>query len=128
MDDLLKELLDRLGLVGKNHEELYDTECRDLMSNAVFDGFIRQIDYFFLPSDFGLYSPEANASVREALAAYIAEANAKAAALHLTSFHDRLSAFQNSDVKSESGDYFDDLFGYSNPSAFNAEGDIVELP
>jgi hypothetical protein len=57
----------------------------------------------------------------------IDEANVRTAALHLTSFHDRLSAFQNSKVKSDGGDYFDDLFGYSDPKAFNAEGDSVEL-
>ncbi len=43
------------------------------------------------------------------LAAYIDEANAKAAALHLESFHDRLSAFQNSDVRSDRGDYYDNF-------------------
>ncbi len=59
MDVLLKKLLDRLGLVGKDHEEVYDTECRDRMSDAIFDGFIRRLDDFFLPPDFGLYSPEA---------------------------------------------------------------------
>jgi hypothetical protein len=128
MDDLLKDLLDRLGLVGQNHEEIYDTECRDRMSTAVFDGFIRQLDDFVLPPEFGLYSPGANESVREALAIYINEANVRAAALHLISFHDRLSAFQNSQIKSTNrGDYFDDLFGYSDPKAFNAEGDIVEM-
>ena len=128
VDDLLKELLNRLGRVGNDHEEVYDTECRDRMSHAVFDGFIRRLDDFVLPSDLGLYSPEANASVREALAVYIDEANAKAVALHLTSFHHRLSVFQNGDLKSDGGDYFDDFFGYSDPDAFNTEGDPIELP
>ena len=126
MDELLKELLNRLGQVGKNHEEIYDTECRDRMSNAIFDGYIRRLDAFVLPSDFGLYSPEANTAVCEALASYIDRANAQANVLKLRSFHERLSAFQNGDVKSDRKDYFDDFFGYSRPDAFNSEGEIVE--
>jgi hypothetical protein len=126
MEDLLRDLLNRLGQVGEHHEEIYDTECRDRMSNAVFDGFIRRLDGFVLPSDFGLYSPDANARVREALATYIAEASVQAPALQLRSFHERLSAFQNGDVKSNGGDYFDDFFGYSRPDAFDCEGEIVE--
>jgi hypothetical protein len=125
MEVLLRDLLNRLGQVGVAHEEIYDTECRDRMSNAVFDGFIRPVDGFVLPSDFGLYSPDANARVREALARYIVDATRKATGLQLKSFHQRLAAFQNRDVKSDRGDYYDALFGYSDPNAFNAEGEAL---
>ena len=98
------------------------------MSNAIFDGFIRHRSDFILPSDFGLYSTGANAVVRDALAEYIDGANARATGLRLNSFHERLSAFQDGGVKSDRGDYFDDLFGYSSPDAFDANGEMIDEP
>lgn len=128
LEDVLRKLLFRLEQVGENHEEIYDTECRDRMSNAIFDGYVRRLDGFTLPSEFGLYALDANEAVREALGAYIAEANEKATALQLSSFHERLSALQNGEVKSIGGNYFDDFFGYLHPDAFNEEGECVEAP
>jgi hypothetical protein len=127
MDHLLKALLNQLERVGMSHEELYDTECRERMGNAVFDGFIRARDGFTLPSDFGLYSADANASVRNAISIYIAKANETAAALGMTSFHQRLSAFQNENVKSDvAGIYYDDVFGYSRPDLFTESGELID--
>src|SRR5262245_4349987 len=101
MEDLLKTLLNRLEGVGKTNEELYDTECRERLSGAVFDGFIKPVEGFDVPNGFGLYSPDANMKVRGAIGAYIADAKTRAAKMGLRSFHDRLAAFQNQNVRSD---------------------------
>jgi hypothetical protein len=128
VDELLRVLLNQLGRIGEVHEEIYDTECRDRMSSAIFDGFIRPLDEYVLPSDFGMYSPGVNIEVRKSLEFYIHAAKSMFSRLPANSFHERLSAFQNGAVKSEKGDCFDDLFGYSHPNAFNNEGNIIETP
>lgn len=128
MDDLLKELLNKLEIVGETHEELYDSEVREQMGNAIFDGFIRPKHGYLLPDAFGLYTDDGNSAVKDALAEYILAANAKASEIGLSSFHDRLASFQNPDVKSESTSaYYDDFFGYSRPEAFDSLGNVFEV-
>ncbi|HUT11543.1 MAG TPA: hypothetical protein VMY42_13665 [Thermoguttaceae bacterium] len=126
MEEVLRHLLNQLEQVGVDHEEVYDSECRERMGNAVMDGFVRDEGDFFLGDDFGLHSVEANRAVREALAEYIANARARAAELGLKTFHDRLAAFQNSDVESDKeGSFYDDFFGHSPPEAFDSAGNAI---
>ncbi len=127
MDEILKRLLNELEAIGEEHEEIYDSEVREQMSNAIFDGFIRPKDGFALLDELGMRSPIANQEVRAALANYIAAANAEAARAGVSSFHDRLAAFQNSEIDSDGeGAFYDDFFGYSRPDAFDALGDVLE--
>lgn len=45
----------------------------------------------------------------------------------LTTFQQRLAAFQNGNVRSNlEGSFFDDFFGWWNPEAFDGEGNVVE--
>jgi hypothetical protein len=126
MDELLRNLLDRLQEIGQEHEEIYDTECRERMSNAILNGFIRPLNDFSLASDFGLYSSDANARVREALGTYISEANKTAKQINLCCFHARLSAFQNETVRSKhEGVYYDDFFGYWRPESYSEKGEKI---
>ena len=71
MDDLLRDLLDSLDAVGEEHEEIYDTECREMMGEPIFNLFIKPTEGYQMPDDFGLYSSKANQQVRLALARYI---------------------------------------------------------
>lgn len=128
MGELLKALLDRLDLIGSTHHEIYDTECRERMSDVVFNGFIRPVADSQIPDDFGLYSADANALVREALANYIDAARDRGMGSGLRSFHDRLASFQDGKVCSNSGSYYDDFFGYSAPEAFNEAGEVIVAP
>ncbi|MGD9128641.1 MAG: hypothetical protein PVH19_14790 [Planctomycetia bacterium] len=126
MEELLLQLLNRLEKIGNVHEELYDTECRERISNAVMDGFIRKKIDFVLADDFGLHTTEANFAVKEALAEYITNANVKAIELGVDDFHKRLTAFQNSNVKSDGeGNFYDDFFGYSAPNTFDPLGNVI---
>ena len=129
MEELLRQLLNRLEGIGNDHEELYDTECREQMSDAVMKGFVRAASNYDLPHEFGLHSTEANRAVREALLEYVDRASAKASELGLSGFHDRLAAFQNSDVESDGeGSFYDDFFGYAAPEAFDALGNVIVQP
>lgn len=126
MGELLRRLLDRLDEIGAGHEELYDSDCRERMSNAIVEGFVRGKGTSDLPDHFGLHSTEGDQAVRAAIAKYITSANEKAAKEGLSSFHERLSAFQDSSVQSEQeGNFFDDFFGYSAPEQFDSEGRVV---
>ena len=123
MDELLKQLLNRLEAIGATNEEIYDTECRDRMGDAVFDGFIRPVMNFSLPLDFGLRGGATNDAVRTALSEYIDQASRLAPTLGASTFHQRLNAFQDGSVKSDvEGTCFDDFFGFSKPDAFDEAG------
>ena len=93
MDELLRQLLNRLEAIGATNEEIYDTECRDRMGDAVFDGFIRPVMNFSLPLDFGLLGSAANDAVRTALAEYMDQANRLAPTVGASTFHGRLKAY-----------------------------------
>lgn len=129
MNELLLELLNRLDAIGAdNHEEIYDSECRSQMRRPIFLGFIKPEKGYVVPDDFGLYSPEANRAVREALVRYIDAANAKAAELGIHTFHERLAAFQTNDVRSDvEWNYFDDFFSWSNPDHFDEKGNVIKM-
>ena len=101
MEELLRQLLNRLERIGNEHEELYDTECRDQMGDAVMNGFVRASSNYVLPDEFGLHSTETNLAVRQALQEFVAGATAKASEVGLGGFHDRLAAFQNPNVESD---------------------------
>lgn len=123
MDELLRLLLNRLEQIGRDHEELYDTECRQIMANAVTDGFLRDTVDYVVPSNFGLYSAHANTAVRIAITAYIRAAKSMADQVGAVSFHQRLAAFQDAHVKSDKeGCYYDDFFGFSSPDDFDPTG------
>lgn len=126
MDELLRELLNALDIIGQDHEEIYDSDCRQLLGNAVFHSFIRPKGNCQCPENFGLFSESANQQVKIVLTNYIRKASQLAQELGLNTFHQRLAAFQNSEVQSdiERNDY-DEFFGWSNPEQFDEEGNVI---
>jgi hypothetical protein len=126
MEELLRQLLNQLEQIGDQHEELYDSDCRERMSDAVMDGFVRDTKDFLLTDDFGLYSPTANRAVKDALRHYIESARLKATELGLAAFRDRLAAFQNPTVESDERNFYDDFFGHSDPEAFDTAGNVID--
>ena len=128
MEKLLLELLETLEEIGRSHEEVYDSDCRERMGDAVFYFFIAPSPSYELPRDFGLCSDDANQQVRAALSRYVESARELAARLGLADFHARLAAFQNSDVRTSRGrEQFDAFFGWSNPRCFDSSGRVVNL-
>src|SRR5262245_27167735 len=91
----LLELLESLEALGLEHEELYDSDVREQMSEAVHRGFIEPEPGYELPEEFGMFEPEGNAQVRAAISRYIVRAAARAAAIGLPEPNARLAAFQD---------------------------------
>ena len=127
MERILLELLCQLERLGEAHGELYDTEVRERMGDAVMEGYVRRSPQYLLPDQFGMNSAAGDARVREALAAYIERANGLAEEIGLTTFHARLAAFQDPAVRtpSDAAVDYDDLFGHTPPEWYDEAGNVL---
>jgi hypothetical protein len=122
MKEILSNLLEELEKIGESNEEIYDSECREKMDDAIWYGFLVPDIKYQLSDDFGLYNESANSLVKHALQKYIFEASNIAASNNM-SFLERLAAFQDNDVFTlGSKNDYNDFFGYSNPEEFNNSG------
>jgi hypothetical protein len=110
MKDELKNLLDRLEDIANEHEELFDTDVREQMYEAVYHGFIVQTPGYTLPNSFGVFEPAGNAKVRAALAEFIAAAKQSGPG----SSEERFADFQDGTVLSKKGNPYDEFFGHAN--------------
>jgi hypothetical protein len=128
MQAVLRQLLDRLDAIAGQHDEVGDTDVREAMSEAVFDGFLRPVPAFALPDRFAMFSEEGDRLIKQALAEFLPAANESAAVSAFTSFHQRLSAFQDGAVQSGGGSYYDDYFGWANPENYDASGAAISKP
>ena len=125
MKTILKKLLDSLDEIADRHEELFDSNVRQSMSNAIMEGFIRQKKDYQLPSDFGMFSREGNDDIRHAIDEFIAAANKKADELKINTFHGRLDAVQDSSVRSIEGNDYDEFLGHSPSNFFDEAGNVT---
>jgi len=125
MKDTLKHFLDRLDAIGAEHEELFDSDVRQKMRNAVMDGFVRRRTGFGVPYDLGMYSEEANAAVAMAISEFIETANQQADELKIIAFHDRLNVVQDGSVRSDLGNDYDEFLGHSPAEYFDDVGNVI---
>jgi len=112
-EQILRSLLDDLERVSKQSEEIFDTDVRERMWDAVDKGFINTKRGYALPNKFGMFSDQGNARVKEALRRFIERATTWARSHRVTSSRARLAAFQDSNVVSQGGRRYDDFFGDS---------------
>ena len=109
MEDVLLDLLHRLEAIGDEHNELFDSEVREALDDAVFFGFIKPQPEFVLPEEFALFSAEGNRRVWKTLAWFLPLARQAAERVGLDTFHKRLAAFQNLAVRTRrKNDYNED--------------------
>ncbi len=109
----LQGLLDDLAAIGEQHDEIYDTDVKEQMAEAVWDGFIAPKSGYVLPDEFGMFSAEGNSAVKAALAKYIKSANETAAERGLRTSKERLDVFQDIEVAlSVDGQTYDEFFGH----------------
>jgi len=125
MKDILKNLLDRLEVIGEDHEELFDSDVRQNMSNAIVEGFVRHRQAYTVPDDFGMFSEEANEDVKSAIAQYITDASERAVEMGLHRFHDRLNGVQDGSVRSFGGNDYDEFLGHSPSEFFDESGNVI---
>jgi hypothetical protein len=110
MEELLHRLMTRLEEAAGSHPELYDTEVRDHLAEALLRGFVEQEADFEVPAALGLFTDEGNEAVRRILQDYLREARARAETLGLDR-EGRQAALWNYDVATDEGQYADDFFG-----------------
>lgn len=127
MQEELRRLLERLERIGEEYPDLFNSEVRQAMSNALVDGFARLVPEFALPSSFRMLSAEGNDEVHAALASFLDAARPLAEQQELRTFHQRLAAIQNSAVRTDEGNDFDEFFGTSNPDFFDERGAVTRL-
>jgi hypothetical protein len=124
MTDPLKEalhkLLRSLDSISSQFEFITDSTVRDRMSDFVRDYYLRRIGPPPTQYDFDTRSSDIDRSLLRALSTYVDEANALANERKFT-VQERLKAFQDEEVKSDQGSYYDDHFGYWRPGAFAVE-------
>lgn len=125
LEDLLQRVLDRLMNIGEQHQELYDSEVRERLGDAVMDGFVRAQGVKAVPIDLGMLSDDANRAVRAVIVAYIEDANAAAEPLAM-SFFDRLNAVQNRNVKTRAKRDYETYFLHTPPECYDEKGNLIQ--
>jgi hypothetical protein len=113
LGQILRSLLDDLDKVSNESDEIFDTDVRERMWDAVEKAFINPRPGYLLPSEFGMFTQLGNARVREALRRFIQRASAWAERNRVKSRESRLASFQDSAVASRKGSHYDDFFGHS---------------
>ena len=124
MEQILLQLLKRLEAIGEEHKELYDSDVREAMDDAVFYGFIKPRPGYALPDAYAMFSADGNRLVREALEEYITAARALAPTVGVNTFHERLAAFQDLKVRTAHTNDYNDFFGWSDPKQFDSAGNV----
>lgn len=124
MEQLLLDLMRRLEAVGDRRQSLYDTVVREKMGDPIFHLFVKPTPGYVMPDEYGM-PDEDNRVIKAALREYIDGASALAPALGLDTFHKRLAAFQNGEVRTAGANYYDDFFGWSAPQLFDEAGNVI---
>jgi hypothetical protein len=57
--------MERLEAIGEQHEELYDTDVRERMFEAVKRAFLKPEPDYQLPKDFGMFEASSNSPIRD---------------------------------------------------------------
>ncbi len=105
--------------MGERHRELYDTDVREQVGEAIWRGFVRLEPGYVLPDNFGMFTAEGNRSVRIALDSFLTHACTAALASGLTSSDRRLDAFRNRKVTTDTGRIYDSFFGHFETTSAN---------
>lgn len=123
-EESLERLLNQLEAIGKEHGELYDTDCREQMSAAIMKRFLVIVKGSRMPKDFGMFSDKGNSMVREALNEFVKVARKQINSGSLKSFRDRLQAFQNEKIVSTKERFnYEEFFGHFDPECYSETGE-----
>ncbi|MGB8168029.1 MAG: hypothetical protein WCF18_11095 [Chthoniobacteraceae bacterium] len=105
----LKQLLDRLDDIRKEHPELASADVRRALVAVIYHGFIMRVPGYSVPESLGMTSPGGNAAVRIALAEFLDATTNSSARTPVQ----RFAAFQNPTVESDAGHCYAEYFGYT---------------
>jgi hypothetical protein len=125
MEEILKRLLARLEEIGSTNEELYDSDVRQQIRNAIMDGFVRGQPNYAIPDDFKMFTAQANLAVKDAVVEYISAASQMATVYGLARFHERLTALQDHRVRTSTGQDYEEFIGHSNSEQYDEAGHVI---
>jgi hypothetical protein len=123
LNELLRELLNRLDTIAADHGEVNDTAVREEMAKAILNGFFRKVTDYRLPDKFAMFSANGNIDVMVALAFFIGNVGEVG---DFNTFHKRLAAFQNESIVSDEGHNSDWFFGHWNTEDFDEDGERID--
>src|SRR5215207_8006028 len=106
MKNALRTLLNNLDKVAQEHLEIHDTVVRENMGDVVYSSLVLLEPAFpnpEYPNDYGLFSDDGNDKVHHSIIEFLSHPEVVAARDHLPTQQERLDAFQDYDVASESG-------------------------
>lgn len=108
----LKSLLSALEELSSDNKEIFDTDVREEMGEAIHFGFIAPKKKYELPESFEMYSDEANEAIRTILGDFLKESCVIATDQEWDEKR-RLDEFQTLSVATKSGRSYDDFFGHA---------------
>ena len=111
MREPLVGFLDALEAIGAEHEEVYDTDVRERLAEVIDRLLVTPSPAATVPAELGMFSPEGNELVREAVTTYLAEAAPRADALKLDQAA-RRAAVWDGEAASSRGTPVDEFLGW----------------
>jgi hypothetical protein len=107
----LQTLLEQLLKISEEYGELFDTEVREQMREAVHNSFVEPTSGYVLPETFGMFEAEANQAVKAALQQYADTMKPLTDAQNLSA-QQRLEAFEDATVMVGGDLTPDEFFGW----------------
>ncbi|MBN2385088.1 hypothetical protein JXQ70_19615 [bacterium] len=108
----LAGFLEELEHIGEAHEEIYDTQVRELLWEIVDGYLLKQTHDLNIPTELGMFSPDANETLKAVLERELPILKKVFDAFDLDTEAKRNTSFFNPQLQTESGRYVDDFFGH----------------
>jgi hypothetical protein len=113
LKDELRRFLDELESIAEKHEEVTDTDVREILHRTLNHFFVwggRPVDR--LPTDYGMFSTEGNDRVAHAVRTFLERALAVADVQRTPAGKRRLDLLQDPSIRTKSGRQYDDFLGH----------------
>lgn len=69
--ECLLRLLNDFEQIGDEHEELFDSEVREQVGNALMEAFVRRTEDFAVPTNLGMFGEAGNSMVQSAIIRFV---------------------------------------------------------
>jgi hypothetical protein len=107
----LSGLLEDLDEIAHEHQEIFDTDVRERLWAYLNTRFIRHDFSTDLPEEFGMFSPEGNARIKQAFVRNTKNLDTIIEVFDLATVEQRLTTFTNPKLVSVGGNHLEDYFG-----------------
>ena len=107
----LAALLEDLETNAHEHEEIFDTDVRERLWTFLEARFIQHNKKTSIPTEFGMFTPAGNESIRDAFARNTENLDTIIDVFSLDTYEKRKLTFTNPKLTSAAGNHLDDFFG-----------------